>query len=140
MACTDTLILIKILFFPLPPSNIRRCTKLGYRLFLRSNSEGEWKSHESLAASSSSSSDISSSSSSSSSGTTGTSENSKSSTNVQSSGQSSGQSSINNNNQAHTIRGLKCGTKYQVYLLAYNEVGNSDPSESLAFATEGGGE
>lgn len=39
----------------------------------------------------------------------------------------------------HTIRGLKCGTKYQVYMLAFNEVGNSDPSESLAFSTEGGG-
>lgn len=39
----------------------------------------------------------------------------------------------------HTIHGLKCGTKYQVYLLAFNEVGNSEPSESLAFATDGGG-
>ena len=40
---------------------------------------------------------------------------------------------------SHTIHGLKCGTKYQVYLLAFNEVGNSEPSESLAFATDGGG-
>ena len=39
----------------------------------------------------------------------------------------------------HTIHGLKCGSKYQVYMLAFNEVGNSDPSESLAFSTEGGG-
>lgn len=66
---------------------------IGYRVFLRSNSE-EWKSHETLA---------------------------------------------EGKANSHTIHGLKCGSKYQVYILAFNEVGNSDPSESLAFSTEGGG-
>ena len=39
----------------------------------------------------------------------------------------------------HVIHGLKCGSKYQVYIMAFNEIGNSDPSESLAFTTDGGG-
>lgn len=40
----------------------------------------------------------------------------------------------------HVIHGLKCGSKYQVYIMAFNEIGNSDASESLAFTTDGGGE
>ena len=38
------------------------------------------------------------------------------------------------------IHGLKCGSKYQVYIMAFNEIGNSDASDSLAFTTDGGGE
>ena len=28
----------------------------------------------------------------------------------------------------HTINSLKCGSKYQIYLIAFNEAGNSEPS------------
>ncbi|XP_074602199.1 cell adhesion molecule Dscam1-like isoform X2 [Brevipalpus obovatus] len=38
---------------------------------------------------------------------------------------------------AHTITSLRCGSKYQVYLIAFNEIGESGPSEALSFQTEG---
>lgn len=46
-----------------------------------------------------------------------------------------------NNGKAisHTISSLKCGTKYQVYMIAFNEIGESEPTEALSFQTDGGG-
>lgn len=39
----------------------------------------------------------------------------------------------------HTINSLRCGCKYQTYLVAFNEAGNSDPSEVQTFQTLGNG-
>ncbi|RWS03186.1 cell adhesion molecule-like protein, partial [Dinothrombium tinctorium] len=38
---------------------------------------------------------------------------------------------------SYTIHSLKCGTKYQIYLIAFNEVGSSERSEVLSFQTDG---
>lgn len=37
----------------------------------------------------------------------------------------------------HTIEGLKCGTKYEIYMIAFNLVGRSVPSDVLNVRTEG---
>lgn len=37
----------------------------------------------------------------------------------------------------HTINSLKCGSKYQIYLIAFNEAGNSEPSGVQTFQTLG---
>jgi hypothetical protein len=39
----------------------------------------------------------------------------------------------------HTINSLRCGCKYQIYLVAFNEAGNSEPSEVQTFQTLGSG-
>ncbi|XP_015784401.1 Down syndrome cell adhesion molecule [Tetranychus urticae] len=39
---------------------------------------------------------------------------------------------------SHTIRSLHCGTKYTIYMVSFNEIGESEPSEALSFQTEGG--
>ena len=39
----------------------------------------------------------------------------------------------------HTISSLKCGSKYQIYLIAFNEAGNSEPSGVQTFQTLGNG-
>ncbi|KAI1289730.1 Down syndrome cell adhesion molecule -like protein [Halotydeus destructor] len=38
---------------------------------------------------------------------------------------------------SHQFDYLACGTKYQFYIVAYNAIGKSDPSESVAAKTEG---
>lgn len=40
---------------------------------------------------------------------------------------------------SHIIRSLHCGTKYTIYMISFNEIGESEPSEALSFQTEGGG-
>ena len=37
----------------------------------------------------------------------------------------------------HSIEGLRCGNKYQIYLSAFNQVGRSEPSDVLNVRTEG---
>ena len=37
----------------------------------------------------------------------------------------------------HTINSLKCGSKFQIYLIAFNEAGNSEPSGVQTFQTLG---
>lgn len=39
----------------------------------------------------------------------------------------------------HTVNSLRCGCKYQIYFVAFNEAGNSDPSEVQTFQTLGNG-
>lgn len=37
----------------------------------------------------------------------------------------------------HTINSLKCGSKYQIYLISFNEAGSSEPSGVQTFQTLG---
>uniref|UniRef100_T1KQ15 Down syndrome cell adhesion molecule n=1 Tax=Tetranychus urticae TaxID=32264 RepID=T1KQ15_TETUR len=38
---------------------------------------------------------------------------------------------------SHTFEGLSCGTSYQFYIIAFNEIGKSDPSNIIYVKTEG---
>lgn len=41
--------------------------------------------------------------------------------------------------KTYVLDGLKCGTKYFIYVNAYNSVGQGDPSEVILSRTEGNG-
>ena len=41
--------------------------------------------------------------------------------------------------RTYVLAGLRCGTKYFVYVNAYNQVGQGDPSEVILSRTEGNG-
>ncbi|GBO07228.1 hypothetical protein AVEN_225498-1 [Araneus ventricosus] len=38
----------------------------------------------------------------------------------------------------YTLRSLSCGTRYQFHIIAYNDVGRSDPSDVVSLMTQGG--
>ncbi|GFV04408.1 fibronectin type-III domain-containing protein [Trichonephila clavipes] len=38
----------------------------------------------------------------------------------------------------YTLRSLSCGTRYQFHIIAYNDVGRSDPSDVISLMTQGG--
>ena len=41
---------------------------------------------------------------------------------------------------SYTLTGLQCGTRYQVYVTAFNHVGASQPSDAIPTKTLGRGE
>ncbi|XP_022242324.1 Down syndrome cell adhesion molecule homolog [Limulus polyphemus] len=45
--------------------------------------------------------------------------------------------SLPGNNKKYTVEGLNCGSHYQLYLLAFNSAGKSEPSELISTKTEG---
>lgn len=40
---------------------------------------------------------------------------------------------------SYTLSKLQCGTQYQFYVIAYNNVGKGDPSQAIAVRTKGAG-
>lgn len=40
----------------------------------------------------------------------------------------------------HMVNEIRCGTKYQFYLNAFNEAGRSEPSEMVMVKTQGTGQ
>ena len=44
------------------------------------------------------------------------------------------------NTNIHVINEIRCGTKYQFYLNAFNEAGRSEPSEMVMVKTQGTGQ
>lgn len=51
----------------------------------------------------------------------------------------SGVSSTVFHRRTYVLGGLRCGTKYFIYVNAYNQVGQGDPSEVILSRTEGNG-
>ena len=46
---------------------------------------------------------------------------------------------LSGNKSSYVFSDLKCGTRYQYYITAFNEVGKSEPSNVISIVTEGSG-
>lgn len=46
---------------------------------------------------------------------------------------------LSGDKSSYLFKGLKCGTRYQYYIIAFNEIGKSDPSNVVSVVTEGSG-
>lgn len=46
---------------------------------------------------------------------------------------------VDSQQNSYTFTNLLCGTQYQFYVIAYNNVGKGDPSQAIAVRTKGSG-